>query len=98
MKRRARDTVVVPIIADPSHAAGNREYVNALGLASVAAGADGLLVEVHGVPDEAWCDGTQSLGLCEFRTLMQGVRRIVSQESYGVPPCGRPELTTVHGE
>lgn len=88
----------LPIIADPSHAAGNREYVNALGLASVAAGADGLLVEVHGAPDEAWCDGTQSLGLNGFRTLMEGVRRIVSQESQRVQPCGRPELTTVHGE
>jgi 3-deoxy-7-phosphoheptulonate synthase len=51
----------LPIIVDPSHAAGNRQYVSALALAGVAAGADGIIVEVHDRPEEALCDGPQAL-------------------------------------
>jgi 3-deoxy-7-phosphoheptulonate synthase len=51
----------LPIIVDPSHAAGNRAYVSALALAGVAAGADGIIVEVHDRPEEALCDGPQAL-------------------------------------
>src|SRR5208337_128398 len=50
----------LPVIADPSHAAGNRELVPALARIAVAAGADGLLVEVHPPPDKAWRDADQS--------------------------------------
>jgi 3-deoxy-7-phosphoheptulonate synthase len=60
----------LPVIADPSHAAGVRELVPALARSAVAAGADGLLVEVHPHPDEAWSDGEQSLSLSEFDAMM----------------------------
>ena len=60
----------LPVIADPSHAAGRRRLVPALGRSALAAGADGLIVEVHPRPDEAWSDGEQSLTLAEFDTMM----------------------------
>jgi 3-deoxy-7-phosphoheptulonate synthase len=74
IKERSR----LPVISDPSHAAGDRKYVNALGLASMAAGADGLLVEVHCNPDQAWCDAAQGLEFDDFRRLMEGTRGIAS--------------------
>jgi 3-deoxy-7-phosphoheptulonate synthase len=60
----------LPIIADPSHAAGHRELVPALARIGVAAGADGIIVEVHPNPDKAWCDGEQSLDFAGFDTMM----------------------------
>jgi 3-deoxy-7-phosphoheptulonate synthase len=60
----------LPVIADPSHAAGRRSLVPALARSAVAAGADGLIVEVHPDPDKAWSDGEQSLTFAEFGTMM----------------------------
>ncbi|MGB8030255.1 MAG: 3-deoxy-7-phosphoheptulonate synthase [Terracidiphilus sp.] len=60
----------LPVIADPSHAAGHREFVPALARIGIAAGADGLLVEVHPDPDEAWSDGEQSLDFDGFGDMM----------------------------
>lgn len=60
----------LPVIVDPSHAAGRRELVPALARAAVAAGADGLIVEVHPEPDRALSDGRQSLTPDGFRSLM----------------------------
>lgn len=60
----------LPVIADPSHAAGHRELVPALARIAVAAGADGLLVEVHPQPEKAWSDGEQSLDFSEFDAMM----------------------------
>ncbi len=60
----------LPVIADPSHAAGCRDLVPALARIAVAAGADGLLVEVHPNPDKAWSDGEQSLNFDEFDDMM----------------------------
>ena len=60
----------LPIIADPSHAAGHRELVPGLARIAVAAGADGLLVEVHPDPDKAWSDGEQSLDFASFDAMM----------------------------
>lgn len=60
----------LPVIVDPSHAAGRRELVPALGRAAVAAGADGLIVEVHPDPEHAMTDGAQSLTLTDFAALM----------------------------
>ncbi len=60
----------LPVIADPSHAAGRSELVPALARIAVAAGADGLLVEVHPNPDKAWSDGEQSLNFAEFDAMM----------------------------
>jgi 3-deoxy-7-phosphoheptulonate synthase len=56
----------LPVIVDPSHAAGRRALVRPLSLAAVAAGADGLIVEVHPNPAEAVCDGPQALTTAEF--------------------------------
>ena len=65
-----KQIVHLPVIADPSHAAGHRELVPALARAAVAAGADGLLVEVHPNPDKAWSDGEQSLDFAGFHAMM----------------------------
>ncbi|MBK8205268.1 MAG: 3-deoxy-7-phosphoheptulonate synthase [Planctomycetes bacterium] len=65
----------LPIIIDPSHAAGKREYVYALTLAALAVGADGVMVEVHPTPAKALSDGRQSLHFEEFERLMEDVRR-----------------------
>src|SRR5690349_16434527 len=66
----------LPIIADPSQGTGHRDLVSAMALASVAAGADGLLVEVHPNPDEALKDGAQSLTLDQFKSLMPQVQSV----------------------
>jgi len=63
----------LPIISDPSQGTGHRDLVSAMSLASVAAGTDGLLIEVHPNPDEALKDGAQSLTLPQFRNLMPQV-------------------------
>jgi 3-deoxy-7-phosphoheptulonate synthase len=60
----------LPIFVDPSHAAGKRPFVAPLALAGVAAGADGLMIEVHPNPDHALSDGQQSLNFDEFADLM----------------------------
>jgi 3-deoxy-7-phosphoheptulonate synthase len=64
----------LPVIVDPSHAAGRRELVTSLSLAAAAAGADGLIVEVHPHPEEAVCDGRQSLRLHDFDEYATRVR------------------------
>ena len=56
----------MPILVDPSHGTGKRDYVPPMALAALAAGADGLLIEVHPDPDHALSDGAQSL---DFRRL-----------------------------
>ncbi len=66
----------LPIIADPSHAAGTAAYVADLACAAVAAGADGLEIEVHADPPHALSDGEQALTPAEFSQLMQRVRSI----------------------
>ena len=63
----------LPVIADPSHAAGHRELVPALARIAVAGGADGLLVEVHPHPEKAWSDGEQSLDFAGFDEMMDGL-------------------------
>ncbi len=64
----------LPVIADPSHAGGTRELVGPLSFAAIAAGADGLIVEVHPNPEEALSDGDQSLDFDQFRGLMAALR------------------------
>lgn len=66
----------LPMIADPSHGTGRRDKVPPMGRAAVAAGADGLLIEVHHQPDKALSDGAQSLYPEQFRQLMQELRII----------------------
>jgi 3-deoxy-7-phosphoheptulonate synthase len=66
----------LPVIVDPSHAAGERSLVPALAAAGVAAGADGVLVEVHNDPDNALSDGPQSLTIPGFTTMMAQLKGI----------------------
>ncbi|OGW29012.1 MAG: 3-deoxy-7-phosphoheptulonate synthase [Nitrospirae bacterium GWC2_57_13] len=66
----------LPVIVDPSHAVGKWELVPPMARAAVAAGADGLLIEVHSNPEEALCDGEQSLKPKMFRQLMSEMRVI----------------------
>lgn len=66
----------LPIIVDPSHSAGIWKYVNPLSKAAIAAGADGLIIEVHSEPKKALCDGQQSLKPDNFLQLMNELREV----------------------
>ena len=66
----------LPVVVDPSHAAGKRWMVSDLAKAAVAVGADGIMVEVHANPDKAWCDGPQSITPAVFAELMHDLRRL----------------------
>jgi 3-deoxy-7-phosphoheptulonate synthase len=66
----------LPVVVDPSHATGRRDKVPPMAQAAVAAGADGLLIEVHHDPENALCDGAQSLLPEQFDRLMQRLRLI----------------------
>lgn len=69
-----RERTHLPIIVDPSHATGVRAYVAPLAKAAIAAGADGLMIEVHPCPEKALSDGPQSLTFDEFDTLMKELK------------------------
>jgi 3-deoxy-7-phosphoheptulonate synthase len=71
----------LPIILDPSHSTGKRDYVTSIALAGIAAGADGLLIEVHPSPEEALSDGAQSLMPESFAQLVRKVHRIAKAVS-----------------
>src|SRR5256714_10565845 len=66
----------LPILVDPSHGTGKRDYVPPMALAALAAGADGLLIEVHPEPDRAMSDGAQSLNFAAFEKLLESLRRL----------------------
>ncbi|MBE7081304.1 MAG: 3-deoxy-7-phosphoheptulonate synthase [Clostridiales bacterium] len=68
----------LPIIVDPSHSTGVSKFVPSMSLASVGAGADGLIIEVHNNPKKAWCDGAQSLDLEQFDKLMIKIKKMLS--------------------
>jgi len=91
----------LPIIADPSHATGRWEYVGATAKAAVAAGADGLMIEVHQQPDQAWSDGRQSLKperfkrlVGELRLIAQAVGRDIPDDALEVNQNGRTGIAT----
>jgi len=67
----AKQRTHLPVIVDPSHATGQVELILPMSLAAAAAGADGLLIEVHAKPEQALCDGAQALTPERFQTLMQ---------------------------
>ena len=71
-----KETSHLPIIADPSHAAGRYDIVPQLALAALATGADGLIIEVHHKPDEALSDGKQSLTLESFGEMMENLKKM----------------------
>ena len=81
----------LPVIADPSHGTGHRYLVEPMALAAAAAGADGLILEVHPEPDTALSDGPQSLTLEGFHQLMR--RLVPVLDAVGRPLASRaPEL------
>ena len=73
----------LPIIVDPSHPAGKKLYVPALAKAAIAAGADGLIIEVHDCPEKALCDGPQALLPSNFDELVveiRGIAQVIGRE------------------
>ncbi|MCL6446355.1 MAG: hypothetical protein K6T83_23395 [Alicyclobacillus sp.] len=89
----ARRLTHLPVIVDPSHGTGNRAYVIPMARAGIAAGAQGLMVEVHPDPAKALSDGAQSLNLDEFAEMVHQVRRVsetireLSQPSHPARPA-----------
>jgi 3-deoxy-7-phosphoheptulonate synthase len=77
----------LPVIADPSHAAGHRELVPALARIAVAAEADGLLVEVHPNPEKAWSDGDQTLDFNTFDAMMTSLQPYIALRPLRLPVC-----------
>jgi 3-deoxy-7-phosphoheptulonate synthase len=75
----------LPVLVDPSHAAGKRAFVGALSLAGVAAGADGLMIEAHPSPDHALSDGAQSLSLTEFAELTPRIAAVAGAVGRTMP-------------
>ena len=71
-----REQTHLPVIVDPSHSTGKRTLVAAVSRAAVAAGADGLIIEVHPEPERAFSDGAQSLKFDEFADLMEQIRPV----------------------
>ncbi len=77
----------LPVIADPSHAAGHRELVPALARVAVVAEADGLLVEVHPNPEKAWSDGEQTLDFATFGDMMASLDPYIALRGARLPAC-----------
>jgi 3-deoxy-7-phosphoheptulonate synthase len=76
----------LPVIADPSHATGKWEYVAAASRAAVAAGADGVIIEVHPRPEEAMSDGVQSLRPEKFARLVAEMKAIAEAVGREIRP------------
>jgi 3-deoxy-7-phosphoheptulonate synthase len=76
----------LPVLLDPSHSTGNWQYVESIARAGIAAGADGLIVEVHTNPDQALSDGGQSLRPERFMTMVQQVKAIAEAIGRSVAP------------
>lgn len=79
----------LPVVADPSHGTGRRDKVLPMARAAIAAGADGLLIEVHPDPDHALSDGAHALGAAQFMDLMKQLRRIAPAVDRTVHFAGR---------
>jgi len=75
----------LPVVVDPSHATGHRELVPPMARAVVAAGLDGLLVEVHIRPEEAWTDGAETIAVADFERLMDELRAIAAAVGRSIP-------------
>jgi 3-deoxy-7-phosphoheptulonate synthase len=75
----------LPVFIDPSHAAGKRAFVEALALAGIAAGADGLMIEVHPAPDHALSDGAQSLDCAQFAAAMPKLAAVAQAVGRSLP-------------
>jgi len=82
----------LPVFIDPSHAAGKRAFVGSLSLAGIAAGADGLMIEVHPSPDHAMSDGAQSLDFVEFAELMPRIGAVTEAVGRGSSVPSTPAI------
>jgi 3-deoxy-7-phosphoheptulonate synthase len=82
----------LPVIADPSHATGKWEYVEGVALGAIAAGADGVIVEVHQQPDVALSDGRQSLKPAKYTAMLDKIRGLATVLGRNVPEA-QPVLT-----
>jgi 3-deoxy-7-phosphoheptulonate synthase len=76
-----RELTHLPVIVDPSHATGKRSLILPVSLAAVAAGADGLIIEVHPDPDRALSDGAQTVDCAQFATIAGAVRAVAEATS-----------------
>jgi 3-deoxy-7-phosphoheptulonate synthase len=82
----------LPVIIDPSHAVGYVDYVESMSLAAAACGADGIIVETHPRPAEAFSDGQQSLDFPAFAQLMQKIAPVAA--AVGRPLAGKPAISS----
>ncbi len=73
-----REKTHLPIMVDPSHATGNWKWVESMTLAAIAAGADGIMLEVHSDPEKAWSDGQQSLKLERFEEVVSKAKQVAA--------------------
>jgi 3-deoxy-7-phosphoheptulonate synthase len=80
----------LPVILDPSHSTGHADYVTAIARAAIAAGADGLIIEVHPDPAHAYSDGVQSMKPEAFAKLVRQVKSITGAIDRGVVPARKP--------
>ncbi len=87
-----RERTHLPIIVDPSHACGVARWVPAMAEASLAAGAQGLMVEIHPEPDKALSDGAQSLEFAAFRTMMRSLNALPSRNGSSGRTSTVPEV------
>jgi 3-deoxy-7-phosphoheptulonate synthase len=90
----AKARLGLPVIVDPSHAAGRREWVESLTLCGVACGGDGLLIETHPEPEKALSDGPQAVVLSQFADLMDKARQVAVAVGRTLP-VGPPLRATV---
>jgi 3-deoxy-7-phosphoheptulonate synthase len=85
----AKELSHLPVIADPSHGTGRRSVIPAMSRAAIAAGADGLMIEVHPCPERALSDGPQSLDLPAFASLMREMERPARQRAASAASVGK---------
>jgi 3-deoxy-7-phosphoheptulonate synthase len=88
----------LPVIVDPSHGTGLRWMVPALSKAAVAVGADGLIIEVHYKPEQALCDGQQSLSLSEFAQMMPELKKIAQAVGRDISAPQYSEVGKLNGK
>jgi 3-deoxy-7-phosphoheptulonate synthase/monofunctional chorismate mutase len=93
-----RELTDLPVIVDPSHAAGRRRWVPGLAAAALAAGADGVLVEAHPEPEAAWTDADQAIGLDELALVVALARRHARRTMALTVDQGREDIDRLDAE
>lgn len=88
----------LPVIVDPSHAAGKRELIADLALAAVACGADGLIIECHPQPEESVSDARQALSLEDMKDLLERLEPVAKAVGRSIVKSGKPQLKLVENK